>query len=191
MRFPVIATLLVVLLSACAQPASQGQQSSASPSASPVLTAAPSPTPPAAQGAGAPSAVPSSSTGPLPAATPPPATVAPGATLSPGAAAAPQSQAENAPNAPPKILDLHLDKTVVQSGEVVSGTVRTSLNTASVEARIGGYGMSVPKVGAGQFALRYTVPNLPFFLKRTYDMVVIARNTAGVKTQRVVPITIR
>ena len=87
-------------------------------------------------------------------------------------------------------MDLHLDKTVVQSGDVVSGTVRTSLNTASVEARIGNYGISVPKVAAGRFQLRYTVPDLPFFLKRTYDMVVIARNTAGVKTERVVPITI-
>lgn len=107
-------------------------------------------------------------------------------TLAPGAVVAPLS-----PNAPPQILDLRLEKTVVQSGETVSGTVRTSLNVASVEARIGGYGISVPKVAAGRFALNYTVPNLPFFLKRTYDMVVIARNTAGDKTQRVVPITIR
>ncbi len=96
-----------------------------------------------------------------------------------------------AENAPPQIVDLHLDKTVVHSGEVVSGLVQTSLNTASVEARIGGYGISVPKVAAGRFALKYTVPNLPFFLKRTYDMVVIARNTAGMKTERTVPITIR
>jgi len=69
--------------------------------------------------------------------------------------------------------------------------VHTSLNTASVEARIGGYGISVPKVGAGRFALNYTVPNLPFFLKHTYDMQVIARNTSGVKTIRTVSITIR
>jgi hypothetical protein len=95
------------------------------------------------------------------------------------------------PNAPPQIVDLHLDKTVVQSGEVVSGTVQTSSNVASVEARIASYSISVPKIATGRFALSYTVPKLPFFLKKTYDMVVIARNTAGAQAQRVVPITIR
>ena len=88
-------------------------------------------------------------------------------------------------------MDLQLDKTVVQAGETVSGTVETSSNVASVEARIATYSISVPKVAPGRFALSYEVPNIPFFLKRTYDMVVIARNTAGVKATRTVPITIR
>lgn len=131
----------------------------------------------------------------MPPATAPPASVAPGATLQPGAVVITRStpgpaEIAAAENAPPQIVGLQLDKTDVHGGDVVSGVVRTSLNTASVEARIGGYGISVPKVGAGRFALRYAVPNLPFFLKRTYDMVVIARNTAGVKAEKVVPITI-
>lgn len=78
----------------------------------------------------------------------------------------------------------------MQSGDVVSGTVETSSNVASVEARIAAYSIAVPKIGTGRFALTYKVPNLPFFLKKTYDMIVIARNTAGVETTRVVPITI-
>jgi hypothetical protein len=46
-------------------------------------------------------------------------------------------------------------------------------------------------MGPGRFALSYTVPDLPFFFKKTYDMVLIARNTAGTQTRRTVPITIR
>lgn len=94
-------------------------------------------------------------------------------------------------NAAPEIMSLSLDRTVVHAGDTVSGTVVTSSNVASVEARIATYSIDVPKVGEGRFALSYTVPNLPFFLRKTYDMEVIARNTAGVETTRSVPITIR
>jgi hypothetical protein len=86
---------------------------------------------------------------------------------------------------------MKIDKTVVSSGDTVSGTVETSLNVASVEARIANYSISVPKVAPGRFALSYEVPWIPFFFKRTYDMVVIARNTQGDATSRTVPITIR
>lgn len=89
------------------------------------------------------------------------------------------------------IVGVQIDKTVVQSGDTVSGTVETSLNVASVEARIATYGISVPKVGPGHFALNYQVPNVPFFFRKTYDMVIIARNTAGDQTRRTIPITIR
>ncbi len=187
MRFRVIATVLTVLLSACALHADRGQESSPSPSPTPSPAPFVSPAPRATEQSPAPPLL-TPSTNALPAATPPPATAVPGATLPASGVVTPSQQAESAP---PQIVDLHLDKTVVQSGEVVSGMVLTSLNTASVEARIGGYGISVPKVGAGRFAIKYTVPSVPFFLKRTYDMVVIARNTAGVKTQRTVSITIR
>ena len=135
--------------------------------------------------------------GTLPAASAPPATVAPGATLPPGIAVAPPSATPTPEQivmlpagAPPRIVDLRLDKTDVQSGDVVSGMVQTSSNVASVEARIAAYSIDVPKVATGRFSLSYRVPNLPFFLKKTYDMVVIARNTAGAETTRVVPITI-
>ena len=176
MRYLVMALSLTIILAACGQPTDQDKSASPSPTATPSA----SPTGNLAQ----PGA--SASAGALPAASLAPAQGTPGATLPPGVT--PKLQPTDAP---PKIVDLHLDKTVVQSGESVSGIVRTSLNTASVEARIGGYGISVPKIGAGRFALNYTVPNLPFFLKQTYEMQVIARNTAGVKTVRTVPITIR
>jgi hypothetical protein len=96
-----------------------------------------------------------------------------------------------AANAPPRIIDVHLTKTVVSGGDTIVGTVVTSSNVASVEARIAVFSIVVPRVGVGRFALRYTVPNLPFFLDRTYTMNVIARNTAGTATMRSIPITVR
>ncbi|MGC2128867.1 MAG: hypothetical protein WA629_02115, partial [Candidatus Aquilonibacter sp.] len=52
-----------------------------------------------------------------------------------------------APNAAPRIVAVHIDKQTVRSGETISGTVETSSNVASVEARIAAFSISVPKVG--------------------------------------------
>lgn len=95
------------------------------------------------------------------------------------------------PDAPPRILSMSLSTPVAHGGQVVSGTVQTSSNVASVEARIGGYSSSLQKVGVGTFTMSYRVPNLPFFLHRTYNIEVIARNTRGDEVRSSVPITIR
>jgi hypothetical protein len=95
------------------------------------------------------------------------------------------------PDAPPRILAMAMSTPVAHPGEVVSGTVETSSNVASVEARIAGYSSSMRKVGVGRFSLSYRVPNLPFFLHRTYTIEVIARNTRGDAVRTSVPITIR
>lgn len=80
---------------------------------------------------------------------------------------------------------------VVSSGQVVSGRVETSTNVASVEARIGGYSSNLEKVGAGRFVLSYRVPYVPFFLKKTYNVQLIARNTRGDAVSTSFPITVR
>jgi hypothetical protein len=95
------------------------------------------------------------------------------------------------PNSPPRIIALSLSTPVAHGGDVVSGFVETSSNVASVEARIGGYSSSMRKIGVGKFVLTYRVPNLPFFLHRTYNIEVIARNTRGDAVSSAVPITIR
>jgi hypothetical protein len=94
------------------------------------------------------------------------------------------------PKAAPRILAVTLSSNVVTGGQLVSGTVETSSNVAAVEARIGGYSASLRKVDVGRFVLTYRVPNLPFFLHRTYDLQVIARNTAGDAASTAVPITV-
>ena len=78
----------------------------------------------------------------------------------------------------------------MHGGDTISGTVETSSNVASVEAKIATFTISVPKVRIGVFALNYVVPNLPFFFHGTYPMTVIARNTAGDAAQRVIQITV-
>jgi hypothetical protein len=94
-------------------------------------------------------------------------------------------------NAPPRILAMSISTPVAHGGDIVSGTVETSSNVASVEARIGGYGTAMQKVGVGRFHLAYRVPRLPFFLHRTYTIEVIARNTHGDAVTSSVPITVR
>jgi hypothetical protein len=90
----------------------------------------------------------------------------------------------------PVILSIKLDRTDVRGGDIVSGMVLTSPSVASVEARIGGFGIGVPKVAPGRFALTYTVPYLPWFWHRGYAFDIIARNTAGEATHRSVTINI-
>lgn len=77
------------------------------------------------------------------------------------------------------------------SGDRVYGTVLTSSNVASVEARVAGYGITLNKVGVGRFSLAYTLGNLPFFVRGTYAMQIIARNARGDQTQQSLPITVR
>ncbi|MFN2450463.1 MAG: hypothetical protein ABR508_11860 [Candidatus Baltobacteraceae bacterium] len=96
-----------------------------------------------------------------------------------------------APDAMPRILAVTLSSPVARAGQVVSGTVETSSNVASVEARIQGYSMALSKTGVGRFGVSYTVPKLPLFLHKTYLIQLIARNTAGVSVSTAVPITVR
>ncbi len=88
-------------------------------------------------------------------------------------------------------MAVHINNQTVHSGDTISGTVVTSSNVASVEARIATFSISVPKVGVGRFALNYVVPNVPFFVRGTYPMTLVARNTAGVAVERVIPITVQ
>jgi hypothetical protein len=161
--------------------ASAAPAASATPNSTPtpveyVVQAAPSPSPaPAAYQAGPTSAV---TEQPMVAATLAPHVVA----IKPISAPA---------NAPPRILAMSLSTPVARGGQIVSGTVETSSNVASVEARIAGYSSNMQKVGVGKFRLSYRVPYLPFFLHRTYSIEVIARNTRGDAVRTSVPITIR
>jgi hypothetical protein len=95
------------------------------------------------------------------------------------------------PDAAPEILDVALSETTVQPGDRVVGNVVTSSNVASVEARIGGYGVSLVKVGVGRFELSYTVGPVPWFVRGNFSMQVIARNPRGDAVTRVVPLTVR
>ncbi len=199
MRFAPISTAcaLALALAACAPTTSSDSGNSASqasppaaPSVAPVPAGMARTTSPAVV---SPSAKPTPVRTPKEAPTPSPVrpTPTPTQAAGPTPAAAPSATALLPPNAAPEILGISIDKRVVHAGDTVSGSVETSSNVASVEARIAGFSISVPKVAEGKFALAYTVPSLPFFLHKTYTMEVIARNTAGAATSRTVPITVR
>ena len=83
-----------------------------------------------------------------------------------------------------------MSETIVHPGDRVSGKVVTSSNVASVQARIGGYAVTLAKVGVGRFALTYKVW-VPWFVHGNFTMHVIARNTRGDTIVRDVPIQLR
>jgi len=146
-----------------------------------LALAAPQSTPPATAQAVAPALLPAPTIAPIP---------------SPAASASPTPSASPAPlvlppDAAPQIVDVHFNQNVIHSGDVVSGTVTTSTNVASVEVRIASYSVNVPRTDSGQFALSYQAPHIPWFARGNYTARVIARNTAGVATERDIPIALQ
>ena len=119
------------------------------------------------------------------------ATPSPAPSKSLAATASPVPVVISSPNSKPQIIAVSISSPVVSGGQVVTGTVETSSNVASVEARIAGYSSTLTKIGIGHFALSYRVPDLPFFLHRTYAIQVIARNARGDSVSSSLPITVR
>jgi hypothetical protein len=60
-----------------------------------------------------------------------------------------------------------------------------------VEVRVATYGIVLKKVGVGRFSLAYKLGSLPFFVRGTYTMTIVARNPSGASTQTEMPLTIR
>jgi hypothetical protein len=131
---------------------------------------------------------------PSPVATPAPtpaATATPSPPVPNGSPRAQVTVPQLPPDAPPQIVSVDINETTVHSGDTVSGTVLTSSNVASVEVRVATYGMTLAKVGIGRFALAYTLGALPFFIRGTFEMKIIARNSRGDAAQQSLPITVR
>ena len=80
------------------------------------------------------------------------------------------------------ITSVWMSQSDARPGDVVRGVVHTTKNTASIEVRIGGYGMSLKKTDMTTFVGGFRVPRLPFFLKHTWTVRVIARTITGVVT---------
>lgn len=156
----------------------------------------PSPSPRGAGAQATPLPQPTATAGvsPTAAATAPVITPTPAPSGQPTTAAAPRLAKpvpRVASDAPPQILEISISETTVRPGDRVSGSVITSSNVASVEARIGGYAMSLSKLGVGRFALAYTVAPLPWFVRGNFTLQVIARNTHGDAATRAIPLTVR
>lgn len=95
------------------------------------------------------------------------------------------------PDAPPRIMLCQVSSTTPRAGDTLSSLVLTSSNVASVEMRVGTYGLPLNKTGVGRFEGSYSVPTLPLFAPHRFTLRVIARNTAGVATEQGVELQIR
>lgn len=116
------------------------------------------------------------------------ASASPAPTIAPVPTAAPVPAL--APDAKPAIVDISISATDLHSGDLVSGTVVTSSNVASVEARIKTYSANLNRLGVGRFGLTMRVPAIPFFLHGTYQLHLIARNAAGSMAEEYFPISV-
>lgn len=95
------------------------------------------------------------------------------------------------PHALPRILAINISSLEISSGDTVTGSVETTSNVASVEARIAGWSMSIPRTRVGHFETTGQVPDLTWIAKGTYTLEIIARNADGVKAQRDLAITLK
>jgi hypothetical protein len=95
------------------------------------------------------------------------------------------------PHDKPQIYSVSLSTSSAGGGDLVSGTVVTSSNVASVVATVAGISSGVPKAGVGRFVMSYRLPAvIPPFIKGAYTIVVTARNVDGVGTSSSVPIAL-
>jgi hypothetical protein len=187
-NFALLLALLVAAAPQAAPTASPTTAPTTAPTASPSPTASPrtSPSPvPTTPGLPTPYPLPTATLVPPPVATPQPIyTPWPTPSPIPTPLALPD-------DAPPQIVDVHLDENVIHSGDMVSGWVVTSTNVASVEVRIASYSFGVPRKDSGQFAMSYKAPHIPFFARGRYVAQVIARNAKGDQAERDIQIALR
>ena len=80
---------------------------------------------------------------------------------------------------------------VFHDGETVTGTVITSTNVAAVEIHLAGRSMRLPRADFGVFQMTYTVPHVPFWLRKTYTAQVVALSSSGAQAERDVTISVR
>jgi hypothetical protein len=95
------------------------------------------------------------------------------------------------PDAAPQILAVQVSDPVFHSGELITGTIITSTNVAAVEIRLAGRKMRIPRTDFGVFQMSYTMPRVPFWMRKTYTAQVVAMNSAGVEAERDVTISVR
>jgi hypothetical protein len=94
-------------------------------------------------------------------------------------------------DARPEIQAMRFSTLNAALGTDWNGDFRASTNTASIEV-LGTnlFSFSVPKTGVGAFHFNFHIIDVPAFFIRPYSLHVIARNTAGVKSEIDVPFRI-
>ncbi|MDH2909000.1 MAG: hypothetical protein PXZ07_02690 [Candidatus Eremiobacteraeota bacterium] len=93
--------------------------------------------------------------------------------------------------APPKILAMHFSSLDLRRGTTWRGSFVTSTNTASVEVRTNLFSIDVPRTAFGVFAFKLALFDWPPIFTRAYALRVIARNSAGVRSEQDLPLVMQ
>jgi hypothetical protein len=96
-----------------------------------------------------------------------------------------------APWSAPEILAARFSSTHVRPGDDWIGRIATTTNVASVEVRAPSFTFSAPRISYGQFGFRIHALFIPPIYRRVYTVALIARNSAGMRTERDVDIDFR
>jgi hypothetical protein len=84
------------------------------------------------------------------------------------------------PNAPPHIVRIWMSTLTLRPGMWFDGTIVASTNVASVEVRTAAFSINSAHVAPGFFRFHALVLEVPALSRlRSYELYVIARNTAG------------
>jgi hypothetical protein len=94
-------------------------------------------------------------------------------------------------DASPKILAMHFSSLDLARGGTWSGTFVTGTNVASIEVRSSLFSIDVPRTKFGQFAFTLDVLDTPPIFVRSYQLRVIARNSAGTELEEDLPFRIQ
>ncbi len=85
-----------------------------------------------------------------------------------------------APGAPPRIVRIWFSTLTLEPGIWFDGTIVASSNVASVEVRTAAFSINSTHVAPGVYHFHTRVLELPPLSRRhSYDLFIIARNTAG------------
>lgn len=86
------------------------------------------------------------------------------------------------PDAAPHIVRVWMSTLTLQPGMWFDGTIVASTNVASVEVRTAAFSINAAHVAPGLFHFHTLVLEVPPLSRRhSYDLYIIARNTAGVR----------
>jgi hypothetical protein len=95
------------------------------------------------------------------------------------------------PQAPPRIVAMWMPTLTLHPGMWFDGTIVVSTNVASVEVRTAAFSVNSTHVAPGLYRFHTRVLELPPFSRRhSYELDVIARNTAGVKQVEQAPLRV-
>lgn len=95
------------------------------------------------------------------------------------------------PDAPPQIVEMWFSTLTIRPGTWFDGTIVVSTNVASVEVRTAAFSINSAHVAPGLYRFHTRVLELPPFSRRhSYELFIIARNTAGVKEVEEAPLRV-